>query len=252
LNGCFTAKPQRRKERPQRRTFVKIINPLNFMVPRYFEWISHRAASKRHWQVYSAPKGRQPRLWNAGGPPAGSEFSAPKGRQRLAVGEERSEEPTEHGDKNTSPEGATAGAPASTPSPALPPLPPLRGLLSKPPQTVGSSLRSSPTAKRCRPSGALLLHRKERRTNFMGIRIFIFYPSFVSLRLCGSNFAFLDIESSDEPEVLTANGCQWTRINARYQSPIFAIFRVHSRLKTAFKTSHHMGKSYAFEHNFSE
>jgi hypothetical protein len=87
---------------------------------------------------------------------------APEGRQPLAVGDERSEEPTETIIRKQAPEGRQHRAPAGSPSPR-PALPPLRGLFSKPPKTVGSSLRSSPTAKSCRPSGAEnASHRRTR------------------------------------------------------------------------------------------
>jgi hypothetical protein len=70
---------------------IAIRDPFVYAVPRYFEWISYRATAKRRQQLtFSAPDGRS--------------VSAPKGRQLLAVGDERSEEPTESIHKKTSPD----------------------------------------------------------------------------------------------------------------------------------------------------
>jgi hypothetical protein len=81
--------------------------------PRYFEWISHHAAAKRRQRLtFSVPKGRSVSAPAGRQAPVSADF-APKGVKHLAVGDERSEEPTESIKKNPSPEGAShARAPA--------------------------------------------------------------------------------------------------------------------------------------------
>jgi hypothetical protein len=93
----------------------------------------------------SAPEGRQA--------PVPADF-APNGRRHLAVGDERSEEPTESVDKYPSPEGAAARAVRVIAFPRASLAAALSGLVFLWMVSVGSSLRSSPTAKGCRPFGA--------------------------------------------------------------------------------------------------